>query len=288
MNKSLGIKRSRFLNEQGDINIVVVALTLPIVMLVAITAVDIVRIIINKQQLYGALQSGSDRLLHNLGAAPGIYAEKLWGRDRCAVVPDNMSVECNQGCEFTTPPTCSGSGSLGWAGTPSPLRAALEGVEEDVSGAFGIFNMGQLADENLTIVVAAYNLVVNGVTAGNPADSQVVVNKVQLGVEKEGPYKNHVDPDQIIEDKFITPGNLKLGSIYGYTDNSTPNATHVSVVVLWAAYRVEHKFNFPSWLKMGIAPVDTMTDELIPFQPDETYINASIVKVLPFNIRMDM
>lgn len=287
------------LNCRGDINIVVAALILPILILVGLSAFDLIRVMVNKQQLYGALENGYDHLLTGLGGAG--LAHKLHGRDRCAVAPNEISTipafdtGCNLPCELSVPPTCTGSGTLNWAGTPDAGDAAIASIEEDVSNSFGVFDMGQLADKDLTVVIAAYDLVVNAEQGATAESSQTVVRRVLLDRSDAGPYRDHVNTDALIEAKFVTPANIKAGSIYGYFGANTPNATHMTVVVIWAAYRVEHYFSFPAWLRLGIDPVDKDSEELIvdptalaASRKRETYISASMIRVLPNNIRLDL
>lgn len=286
-------------NCRGDINIIVAALILPILILVGLSAFDLIRVMVNKQQLYGALENGYDHLLTGLGG-PGL-ANKLHGRDHCSVTPNRIpafpafNTFCNFPCELTSPPTCTGAGTLDWGGSPAPGDAAIASIEEDVSNSFGVFDMGDLADKDLTVVVAVYDLVVNADQGATAETSQTVVARKLLDRSDAGPYRDHVNTDSLIEAKFVTPANIKAGSIYGYFGANTPNATHTTVVVFWAAYRVEHFFSFPTWLRLGIDPVDKDTEELIvdptalaESRKRETYISASMIRVLPNNIRLDL
>jgi len=148
---------TRLRNTRGGMNIAIVGLTLPIIIMVGIAASDIVRIVISKQQLYAALQSASDHLLTNIGYV-GQTALRLHGRNRCAIVPDNLEATCNDGaapktmaCKHTNPPTCTGTGlngtDLGWKGKnvgSLPLDSPLAPVQRALQSILTIMPCGSL------------------------------------------------------------------------------------------------------------------------------------------------
>ncbi len=280
----------RVAGERGDINLALVALSLPIVLMLGIAAADIIRVIINKQQLYAAVQSGYDYLLAEQGGAG--WAKRLYGRNRCVIVPDNLDNTCRN-CETANPPTCTGSPTPGsdgppyWTGTPLPLVSARDAIANDVNTGNGVFNMGPITDNDLSIIVAAYDLIVGGATAATAAASQTVIDKELLDRVEIGPYTPNIDTDAWIDRVFIDPGTVKVGSIYGDFGANTPNATHVTVIILWATYRVDHIFSFPEWLRLGIQPVDKGSGALTDWSADETYVSASLVRVVPYGARLD-
>jgi hypothetical protein len=259
--------------EHGLINIVVVTLTLPILILILIAALDIMRLPIQKQALYASLSSAYDHLIDTRSVS-GLM-QKIYGRNWCC---DGV------GCASNI--TCDGEGAVNWTdGDPgtNPLEYAAAAFLDNMTDATSSSLFRSASTDDLSIKIGVYRLNVKA-TPDDASDASYIESVTVIDELEAGGYgyAEKVDLEQYVIDTFQTPGSVGVGTEFGYWTANDPNATDITVVAFWGAVRVPHNINFPSWLKMGIAPLEE--GEPGEYKPDESVISASIIRALPREI----
>lgn len=289
--KTLAItwQQQRFLliwrSHRGIADLVLLAFALPLIILLITTAFDIMRIPIAKSQVYDALNSGYDYLLFNVGN-DNLPARRFSGQNWCALVdddPDAGENNCEPACSLSSPQDCTGAPPIGtW--NNQMLSLAQSVILEQLEGS-GLFGFGDVdpslpataGPTDMALKIGFYQLVVVGYS-NTTTDSKVVINSEKIGeISWEGlnGYPTaRVDLDQMVRDRYVSDNTKNiLGFEYGTSD-----ATHVGLIVLWAAVRVKHSLSFPQFLKLGLPQADGS------WKTDESIVGAQIVRVVPRGI----
>lgn len=232
-------------NERGDINVIVFAVSLPLLVLIGTAAMDIARFPIAKQQALAAIQTGFDDLKLQTGDNASL-AETAVGRDWCAIFPSNHPRNTCTPCAEEESATCSGAKDAA-AGDAVDLAAASI-LRELTDSGFGVLSH---AKGDVTIKVSIYNLIVPD--DGN-TDS-LIIGKELVASDTAGELPGvNIDHDALVEETFVTPGDVSLGAYLTWMPDSEQLATDVSIAVLSVVLRVHHVFSLPDELRFGEGP----------------------------------
>ena len=260
------------LGQRGDANIIVMAVALPVLLLLISAATDVARIPIIKQQIEGAAHAAFDAaILDEAVQAGGTFSDPLAARNWCDwIAVDHPCYDCDAcgggDCTGSKDDQLSSDGS-------NPLNAVTASVIEQLSSS--VVPMLAHAQADMTVKAGVFNIVVNG--AGVPTS----VETVRLSTANEGALAYPIDLASYATNTLLPAAGSAIG-YWTFSDAASggPNYTHMGVMIIGAAVRTRHFFNFPTGLRFGETPVEGGAPK-----SDETTIVTTIVRPLARNVR---
>lgn len=284
-------KTKLLIKEQGVVDLVVLAITLPILLTLFIVALDVIRLPMAKARLQQALENGYDYLVTDI--ANGVAKRRLNGRNWCTIVrddkPNSVTNTCIFSCEKTAPANCTintfkpdGSWASGLGSNPpnsTSLNLARNAIIKELQGG-GLLDFGNfdptnppqdLNTTNIAVKIGVFYLVAKGLSVSN-ATSLQLVKSIKLGQTSWDGILPGLLPNQdtLITQKFIDANSPKSLGL----EIAKNLGTHVPVVAISGAVRVTHFLKLTAGIKFGLPQSGEK----------ETLLSATIIRPLPRSV----
>lgn len=236
-------------NSHGLINVVTVAIALPLLILILAAAVDVIRLPIIQQQIYGDAHAAYDMLFFgNESKGNNAPKELLAGKSWCILkTPNNSPYDCPSCDDFGVGVSCSGAAD--YAAAKIALRNAGNFLLSELSDSreMAIFRH---SPEDIRVHLAVYNLLVPRRVKSNRIVGKELVAEFD-SADDGGSLDYSPDFDAIVRGQFITPKNRHLGILLGDVPSDKQGATDIPIVVISVAVRVKHIFGITGKLSLG-------------------------------------
>ena len=135
------------------------------------------------------------------------------------------------------------------------------------------------SDSDVAVVGGIYNLVASGDVTKNALIVGVETVAEQSAVEWGGSLGYKFDLPAVLKEKFVTPGNIRVGHFLTWMPDGQRLATDAPVAAFGIAVRIHNVFKLPADMQFG-ATMDGAD------KGNETIIVSTIIRPLPRGIRL--
>ncbi|MBL7661196.1 hypothetical protein JNK13_00445, partial [bacterium] len=238
------MSKLRIANERGDINLITVAVALPLLLLVATAAFDILRFPILKQRILSELSASSENMAQNTVDVD--FPAVATGRSWCALLDPNHPHYGCESCDGADYADCNFPADVTATNTILRNSVLLPLISRITANGFSLTQA--IDPSQLRIRVGIFNLLT---TAADQTGQIRSIGKVaeqdsaDLGANLAvSPLPNLAD---LVDKHFGISEGLApaLGHAIGTADaESYPRFTHAPVVVFDCYLKVKHFFKF--------------------------------------------
>lgn len=215
----------RIKNQRGDLNVLTIALTLPILLLVIGAAADISRIPIIKQQLTSVLHGASDLILHRTARGASDVSEPAASLNWCMWLSTNQpSYACSCTDNICSDPFVSYDGA-------SDMKAALFSAMKSLTST--TLPMLSHRSEDVALKVSVFNIEVDA--HGNPK------SYTQVAGQSSGTLNVTLSEMSVIETLRASENGMRGPQIRPDVLVTAPGqqTAPISVAILQAAVRTK-------------------------------------------------
>jgi len=252
-------------NSKGVLNIVALAITLPILILLATAAVDIIRLPIVEQQLQQTALSVYDSLQHDNASA---------GFTVCAVQGKNLRDESCDQCSPSAKKDCSGAKDF-QAGKVAVRQAVESAFQQLTSGNVGVTTHDA---DDVYIDISIFNILVD--EDGKVIGKEIVAERdaKQLGAVLASNYSS----TNLVNEKFFNSKSPWPGPWIDVVGVRTKQAFPATVAIIHLSVRVEYIFGFAAGL--GKESVGDSKTEAV--NSKDMQLEVTLLRPLTKNIRL--
>lgn len=253
--------------EKGAINIILLAITLPLLITLSIAAYDIVRLPIVKQQLNRAVANSFHFLTYDYAGTQQVGTGMNWCLVTGTIPPD---VTC---------PTCVCGDSCGCTGAKETSHAiemstaAINSIVGELSSNLvGTLNH---SSDKIGAQVALYNVIVDQSEVSGPVIGFESVSSLD-GTGLGATFSPGFRADAIVT-HYIADGETNLAPVISTRGGSDAHKTiHIPVAVITVGVSVPHIISLPAALRFG----SSMSDA------DNSVLVVEVVHPLPRSYRL--